>query len=151
MAASAADENKSLYDWLIDMYVEHAYYKEGLVNLVRKGQQGEQEIKAMMEKFRNNPPKTIDGTAVVRMLDYKTMKEKEFKTGKTNPLNFPASDVIQFYMEDGSKVSVRPSGTEPKIKFYISVQTKLNSSAEFDSVSGALDTKIKAIEKDIIQ
>jgi phosphoglucomutase len=147
MAASATEEKKSMYDWLIDMYVEFGFYKENLVNLVRKGQQGEQEIKAMMEKFRNNPPSEINGSRVVRALDYKTLKEKNFLSGSETALAFPKSDVLQFYLEDGSKVSVRPSGTEPKIKFYVSVNTKLNSAAEFEQVDKKLEDKIKGIEK----
>jgi phosphoglucomutase len=147
MAASATDENKSMYDWLIDMYVEFGFYKEHLVNLVRKGQQGEQEIKAMMEKFRNNPPAEISGSRVSRLLDYKTLKEKDLIGGKETSLPFPKSDVLQFYLEDGSKVSVRPSGTEPKIKFYISVNTKLKSAGDFEQVSRQLDERIKGIEK----
>lgn len=146
MAASAANEGKSLYDWLIEMYVEHMYYKEGLLNLTKKGQQGEQEIKALMGKFRNDPPTQINGVNITRALDYKTLLEKDLKTGKTIKLDFPTSDVIQFYLEDGTKVSVRPSGTEPKIKFYISVQAALNSKNEFDTVGATLDEKIKTIE-----
>jgi phosphoglucomutase len=146
MAANATDEKKSMYDWLIDMYVEFGFYKEGLLNLVRKGQQGEQEIKAMMEKFRTNPPAEINGSRVLRLLDYKMLKEKDLKSGKEIALNFPKSDVLQFYLDDGSKVSVRPSGTEPKIKFYISVHTKLSSAKEFESVDKQLEGKIKGIE-----
>jgi phosphoglucomutase len=147
MAASAADEHKSLYDWLIEMYVEHAYYKEALINVTKKGQQGEQEIKMMMEKFRNNPPAKINASAVVRLLDYQSLTEKDLSSGKTSPLDFPKSDVIQFYLEDGTKVSVRPSGTEPKIKFYISVHTQLASRSEFDSATKKLDEKIKGVEQ----
>jgi phosphoglucomutase len=146
MAANATDEKKSMYEWLIDMYVEFGFYKEHLVNLTKKGQQGEQEIKAMMEKFRNNPPAVIHGSRVVRLLDYKTLKERDLLSGQETTLDFPKSDVLQFYLEDGSKVSVRPSGTEPKIKFYISVNTKLNSKAEFEKVNKQLDEKIKGIE-----
>jgi phosphoglucomutase len=147
MAASAADQKKSLYDWLIDMYVEFGFYKESLLNVTKKGQQGEQEIKAMMEKFRNNPPTEITGTRVERLLDYKLLKEKNLASGKQTDLDFPKSDVLQFYLEDGSKVSVRPSGTEPKIKFYISVKTQLSSKAGFEKANQQLDEKIKAIEK----
>lgn len=147
MAANAAEEQKSMYDWLIDMYVEFGFYKEGLLNLVRKGQQGEQEIKSMMEKFRNNPPATINGSKVVRVLDYKTLKEKNLSKGVESALAFPKSDVLQFYLEDGSKVSVRPSGTEPKIKFYIAVNTKLKSPKDFELANRQLDEKIKGIEK----
>ena len=147
MAASATDEGKSMYDWLIDMYVDFGYYKENLLNVTKKGQQGEQEIKAMMEKFRNNPPKEIIGSRVVRLLDYKFLKETNLVTGQESKLDFPVSDVLQFYLEDGSKVSVRPSGTEPKIKFYIAVQSKLKSREDFVKVTDELDKKISDIEK----
>jgi phosphoglucomutase len=147
MAASATDENKSMYDWLIDMYVDFGFYKETLVNLTKKGQQGEQEIKALMEKFRNNPPSEINGSRVARLLDYKFLREKNLLSGHETTLDFPKSDVLQFILEDGSKVSVRPSGTEPKIKFYISVNTKLSSRADFEHKTSELDAKIKGIEK----
>lgn len=147
MAASATDEGKSLYDWLIDMYVEFAYYKESLLNVVKKGQQGEQEIKALMEKFRNNPPAAVNGSKLVRVLDYKLLREKDTRSGKEVTLDFPKSDVLQFILEDGSKISVRPSGTEPKIKYYISVNSKLPSRDEFDKVTAELDRKIKGIEE----
>lgn len=147
MAANAAEEGKSLYDWLIDMYVEFGYYKEDLVNVTKKGQQGEQEIKNMMEKFRNNPPATIIGSKVTRLLDYKFLKEKDLASGKETKLDFPVSDVLQFYLEDGTKVSVRPSGTEPKIKFYISVKAVLPSKDQFEAVTKTLNEKIKGIEQ----
>jgi phosphoglucomutase len=145
MAASAAEEKKSMYDWLIDMYAEFAFYKESLLNLVRKGQQGEQEIKAMMEKFRKNPPTEIIGSTVSKIRDYKTLVEKT-ANGKEEKLDFPKSDVLQFYLEDGTKISVRPSGTEPKIKFYISVFDTLKSRSEFEKINAALDEKLKRIE-----
>ena len=151
LAASAKDEGHSLYDWLIQMYIDFGYYKEGLVNLVRKGAEGEQQIKAMMEGFRNNPPQAFIGSNVVRVLDYKTQIEKHVITNTTSPISLPKSDVLQFYLEDGSKISVRPSGTEPKIKFYISVSAKLNSKAEFKKVSQQLDAKIKAIETELVR
>ena len=151
LAASAKDEGHSLYDWLIQMYIDFGYYKEGLVNLVRKGAEGEQQIKAMMETFRNNPPKEFIGSKVVRALDYKTQLERNFITNTTSPITLPKSDVLQFYLEDGSKISVRPSGTEPKIKFYISVSEKLNSKAEFKKVSEGLDSKIRAIEGELVR
>ncbi|HEY5750049.1 MAG TPA: phospho-sugar mutase [Chryseolinea sp.] len=146
MAASATDEGKSVYDWLIDMYVSFGYYKEALVNVTKKGQQGEQEIKAMMEKFRGNPPAEIAGSKVERLLDYKTLKEKNLSNGQTSALDFPVSDVLQFYLQDGSKLSVRPSGTEPKIKFYISVHAPLKSKDDFGKVDAALEGKIKQLE-----
>lgn len=145
MAANSADENKSMYDWLIDMYVEFGFYKEHLLNLTKKGQQGEQEIKAMMEKFRNNPPAVITGSKVVRLLDYKSLEERDLVTGKKTKLDFPISDVLQFYLEDGTKVSVRPSGTEPKIKFYIAVNTDLTSRDDFERKNQELDKRIKGV------
>ena len=147
MAASATEEGKSLYDWLIDMYVDYGYYKENLLNVTKKGQQGEQDIKAMMEKFRSHPPAEIIGSRVQRLLDYKSLKEKDLISGKETDLDFPASDVLQFYLEDGSKVSVRPSGTEPKIKFYISVISPLKNKGEFTKITEQLDKKIQGIEK----
>ncbi|HEY0743646.1 MAG TPA: phospho-sugar mutase, partial [Chryseosolibacter sp.] len=144
-------QKKSMYDWLIDMYVEFGFYKESLLNLVRKGQQGEQEIKAMMEKFRNNPPAEINGSRVARLLDYKSLKEKNLLSGKESNLDFPKSDVLQFYLENGTKVSVRPSGTEPKIKFYISVNTKLGSAKDFEKVNAELEQQVKKIETYLLQ
>lgn len=147
MAASSTDENKSLYDWLLDMYVEFGFYKEQLLNLTRKGQQGEQEIKAMMEKFRNNPPAEIAGSRVVRVLDYELLEEKNMLTGEKAKLEFPRSNVLQFYLADGTKVSVRPSGTEPKIKFYIAVNTDLPSRDAFEERNARLESRIKAIHE----
>lgn len=147
MAASAAEENKSMFDWLLDMYAEYGFYKEHLMNLTKKGQQGEQEIKAMMNKFRNNPPVEMAGSRVERLLDYQSLEEKNMLTGEKVKLDFPASNVLQFYLADGSKVSVRPSGTEPKIKFYIAVKTDLPSTADFPEKNRQLDKRIKSIEE----
>jgi phosphoglucomutase len=151
MAASAKDEGKTLYGWLLQMYVEFGFYKEGLINLVRKGAAGEQQIKDMMKMFRENPPIKLASEKVVRKLDYKLREEINLITNQKKPIDLPSSDVLQFYTESGNKISVRPSGTEPKIKFYVSVSTKLNSKNDFESVSKQLDEKIKAIEKDLIQ
>lgn len=147
MAASAAEENKSMFDWMLDMYAEYGFYKEHLMNLTKKGQQGEQEIKAMMNKFRNNPPVEMAGSRVERLLDYQSLEENNMLTGEKVKLDFPASNVLQFYLADGSKVSVRPSGTEPKIKFYIAVKTDLPSTADFPEKNRQLDKRIKSIEE----
>jgi phosphoglucomutase len=149
MAAAAKDDGSTLYDWLLQMYVENGFYKEGLINLVRKGADGEQQIKAMMEQFRNNPPQKLAGEKVARVLDYKTSLEKELSSGKTTPIALPKSDVLQFYTEQGSKISVRPSGTEPKIKFYVSVKSKLSSKADFEKVNAELDKKIAGIREEL--
>lgn len=149
MAAVAKDEGYSLYDWLLKMYVEFGYYKEGLINLVRKGAEGEQQIKEMMQRFRTNPPKSLGGERVVRMLDYKSGEEVSLADGKISRLTLPSSDVLQFYTEGGSKVSVRPSGTEPKIKFYVSIKTTLPRTADFADVTRVLDERIKQIETEL--
>jgi len=145
MASAAKDDGQTLYDWLLQMYVENGFYKEGLVNLVRKGADGAQQIKEMMEKFRSNPPKEIAGEKVARLLDYKLSIEKDLISGQTKPITLPKSDVLQFYTEKGSKISVRPSGTEPKIKFYVSVKSKLLSKSDFDKTNADLESKINAI------
>jgi phosphoglucomutase len=151
LAAAAKDEGKTLYEWLLKMYTDFSFYKEGLVNLVRKGAEGEQQIKDIMEKFRKNPPATIAGQKVMRILDYKISEEKDASTGKKKKIELPKSDVLQFYTAGGSKISVRPSGTEPKIKFYISVNTKLADANDFQKKGMELDERIKAIEKEITQ
>lgn len=151
MAAAAKDEGQTLYQWLLQMYVEFGFYKEGLINLVRKGAEGEQQIKEMMETFRESPPKVIADEKVVRKLDYKTSEETNLLTGEKKVIRQPSSDVLQFYTESGNKISVRPSGTEPKIKFYVSVNTALTSAVDYDRVALILDQKIKDIEKDILK
>jgi phosphoglucomutase len=151
MAAAAKDEGQTLYQWLLQMYVDYGFYKEGLINLVRQGAEGEQQIKDMMKMFREKPPVTLAGETVVRKLDYKLREETDLLTDKKKPLLLPTSDVLQFYTDKGSKISVRPSGTEPKIKFYVSIVAKIGSKQEFQTVSTQLDNKIKAIEKDLIK
>jgi phosphoglucomutase len=151
MAAAAKEEGKTLFAWLIQMYHEYGFYKEALVNLVRKGAEGEQQIRTMMETFRKDPPLTIAGQKVVRVLDYKTSEDKNVLQGLVKPIQLPKSDVLQFYTWEGAKISVRPSGTEPKIKFYISVNTKLNKIENYAAVDKQLDAKIKALEADLIK
>ncbi|NBW37491.1 MAG: phospho-sugar mutase [Cytophagia bacterium] len=146
MAAAAKDEGKTIYDWLIQMYVEFGYYKESLITLTKKGQEGEQAIKAMMAKFRSEAPASMAGIEVVRALDYMSLKEKNLKSGEEKALDFYKSDVLQYYLSDGTKVSVRPSGTEPKIKFYISVKSTLASHQEYEKTSIALNQQLKSLE-----
>lgn len=149
MAAAAKDEGSNLYQWLLQMYLESGFYKESLVNLVRTGADGEMQIKAMMEKFRNNPPSTLGGEKVTRLLDYKKSEERDLITGATKPITLPKSDVLQFYTEKGGKISVRPSGTEPKIKFYMSVKGTLANKSEYYKVSIELDKRLELLGKDI--
>ena len=146
MAAVARDEGVSLYDWLIKIYIEYGFYKEGLVNIVREGADGAQQIKAMMDNFRNNPPLALNDEKITRILDYQSARALNVMTGETQTINLPKSDVLQYYTESNTKVSIRPSGTEPKIKFYISVVGKLNRKAEFDPLNRELIAKIKSIE-----
>lgn len=142
MAAAAKDEGQNLYAWLLKVYVDFGFYKEGLVNLTKKGAEGEQEIKAMMQRFRSNPPQSIAGETVIRVLDYKTSEEINLLTGIKTAIKQPKSDVLQFYTQEGAKISVRPSGTEPKIKFYISVNSKLAHVSGFDALNKEQEERI---------
>jgi phosphoglucomutase len=144
-AAWAASKGKSLYELLLDIYLEYGLYKENLVNVVRKGMSGQAEIKAMMEGYRVNPPKEIAGSKVKLMNDFALSQTTDIHTGKISPIELPKSDVLQFFLEDGSKISMRPSGTEPKIKFYFSVRTDLKAVADFKQVEAKLDGRIEEI------
>jgi phosphoglucomutase len=134
---------------LIDIYLEYGLYKEKLINIVRKGKEGADEIKAMMTTYRNNPPRVINNSKVVKINDYETLISIDCLTEKKSGIDLIKSDVLQFFLEDGSKISVRPSGTEPKIKFYFSVNTKLESAARFDETEKLLDQRISDIIKDM--
>ena len=149
MAAYEKNKGRSLYDKLIDLNVQYGFYKEHLISITKKGMDGQQQIADMMAGFRDNPPKTLAGADVVQLLDYELKKGKNLKTGEEWEIKLPKSNVLQFVLVDGSKISARPSGTEPKIKFYFSVNTKLKSAGEFDKINAALDEKIKAIISDM--
>jgi phosphoglucomutase len=148
-AAWAADRGKSLYELLIDICLEFGLYRESLTSITKKGKSGSEEIRKMMEGFRTAPPKSINGSAVVMIKDYKERIMKDMLTGEQSPILLPKSDVLQFFLEDGSKISVRPSGTEPKIKFYFGVKAKLKSAAEFEKVNEMLENKIKDMIADL--
>ena len=145
VAAYAKSKNTTLYNLLIDIYLEYDFYKEELINIVKKGKEGAEEIQNMMSNFRKNPPLEINNSKVVLIKDYQNSKAKDTINNKTEEINLPKSNVLQFLLEDGTKISIRPSGTEPKIKFYISVKSELNSKADFDKVNKELNTKIKEI------
>ena len=145
MAAYERNKGRSLFAKLVDLYVQYGFYKESLVSITKKGMNGAAEIAAMMEEYRKNPPATIDGVAVKELLDYELQTGKNLADGSSWKIELPKSNVLQFVLEDGSKISARPSGTEPKIKFYFSVNTKLNSAAEFDEKDKQLDDKINRI------
>jgi phosphoglucomutase len=142
MAAYEKDKGRTLYDKLIDIYVQYGLFKENLVSITKKGMNGAKEIQDMMDDYRKNPPKTIDGTPVQHLLDYELQIGKDLQTGKTWKIDLPVSNVLQFVLNDGTKISARPSGTEPKIKFYFSTNTKLASAAEFDDTEKKLDERI---------
>jgi phosphoglucomutase len=149
MTAFYKDKGSSLYDALLNMYVEYGLYKEELVSLTKKGKTGAEEIKAMMEKFRNNPPQTLGGSKVSLLKDYELGVETDLATGEKTKLDFPKSDVLQFITEDGSIISARPSGTEPKIKFYCSVNAPLADKSQFAEADAALGNKIKSLMEDL--
>ena len=147
IAAWAAEQGKTFFDVLVDLYTEYGFYKEGLLSVVRKGKSGAEEIQQMMKDYRENPPKEIDGEKVVCIKDYKLHESTDLTTGKKERIDLPASNVLQFFTDKGNKVTVRPSGTEPKIKFYFGVKGSLASKADFDQVNSALDGKIEAIKR----
>ena len=149
MTAFYKDKGSSLYDALLNMYVEYGLYKEELVSLTKKGKSGAEEIKAMMEKFRNNPPVTLGGSKVKTLKDYELGVETDLDTKEKSKLDFPTSDVLQFITEDGSIISARPSGTEPKIKFYCSVNAPLANKEDFATADAALGDKIKSLMEDL--
>ncbi len=149
MAAYEKNKGRSLFAKLIDLYVEYGFYKENLVSITKKGMNGAAEIASMMEQYRNNPPKTIDGIAVKSLLDYELQVGKNLSDGSSWKIELPKSNVLQFLLEDDSKISARPSGTEPKIKFYFSVNTKLDNATAFDEKEKMLDDKINRIIKEM--
>ena len=149
MAAYEKDKGRSLYDKLIELYVQYGFYQESLISITKKGMNGQKEIADMMSAYRSNPPATINGSKVVTLLDYDLSVGKNLQTGKTWKIELPQSNVLQFILEDGSKISARPSGTEPKIKFYFSVHTTLSDAAAFDQTQAGLKEKIDGIIKDM--
>jgi phosphoglucomutase len=149
MTAYYKDKGSSLFEALIDTYVQYGFYKEKLISLTKKGKSGAEEIKDMMEKFRTNPPATLGGSKVTTLKDYEKGIETDLLTNTTKKLELPTSDVLQFITGDGSIISARPSGTEPKIKFYCSVNGKLASKEAYYETDKQLDEKISNIMKDL--
>lgn len=145
MAAYAKDNGQSLFDMLLEMYDSFGLYKEKLISITKKGKTGAEEIENMMLNLRSNPPKSLNGSLLVKTIDYKEGVSKNLITGETSSIDFPSSNVLQFFTEDGCKISARPSGTEPKIKFYFSVNKALSDKSKFDLHLGELDNKIDAI------
>jgi phosphoglucomutase len=149
MTAYYKDKGSSLFEALLNTYIEYGFYKEKLISITKKGKTGAEEIKAMMEKFRTNPPASLGGSKVITLKDYEKGTETDLTSNTTSKLDFPESDVLQFITADGSIISARPSGTEPKIKFYCSVNGKLASAAVYKETDKQLDEKITAIMQDL--
>ncbi len=147
IAAITKSQGSSFYDELLKLYVDHGCYKEKLVSLTKKGIEGAEEIKQMMIDARQNPLTTINGTKVVKIEDYESATSKDMQTGKTTALDIPKSNVIIYYTEDGSQIALRPSGTEPKIKFYVSVNADLDATSNFKALETELDTKAETLLK----
>lgn len=145
IAAWAKDNGKTLYELLQDIYLEFGYGKEKGISVVRKGKSGAEEIQQIMSNFRSNPPKELAGSVIKVIKDYKTLKQTNVATGEIIDLDMPAtSNVLQYFTEDGTKISVRPSGTEPKIKFYIEVRGDMKTRADYDAADAAANQKIEA-------
>ncbi len=150
LTAWAKDNGMTLFELLQDIYVEFGFSKEKGISIVKKGKEGADEIQQMMKKFRVNPPKEIAGSPVVVIKDYQFLQQNNLLTGVKWELDFPeSSNVLQFFTEDGTKISVRPSGTEPKIKFYIEVRTKMNTRADYESAEAFAQEKIEAVRQSL--
>ncbi|MFY0592282.1 phospho-sugar mutase [Roseivirga sp.] len=149
MSAWAKDQGLPVFDLLAEIYTKYGFYLETLISMTKKGKDGAEEIQNMMSQFRSNPPQLIAGSKVSRICDYAASTEKNLETGETIAIDLPKSNVLQFFLADGSKISARPSGTEPKIKFYISVNEPLESKEAYDETKASLETKIEAIKSDL--
>jgi phosphoglucomutase len=149
MAAYEKNKGRSLYAKMIDLYVQYGMYKEDLISITKKGMNGAAEIAQMMQGYRDNPPVTIDGVAVAELLDYDLQLGKNLQTGESWKINLPKSNVLQFALADGTKISARPSGTEPKIKFYFSVNTTLANPEGFTSAEKICNDKIARIVQEM--
>lgn len=148
-AAWAASQNKTLCDILLDISVQFGLYREGLVSVTKKGISGMQEIQQMMENFRTRTPNSMAGTRIIKMADYKSRICKNHLNGESTVIELPSSNVIQYFLEDGSKITMRPSGTEPKIKFYFSVKGQLESHIDFTMKSAELDDYIEKLKEEV--
>lgn len=148
IAAWAKEQGKTLYDILLGIYSEFGLFKERMVSLTKKGKDGVEQIAAMMSRFRSSPPQTIDNEQVTRVIDYRLQRNTDCVSGQSDPVELPKSDVLQFITSDGTKVSVRPSGTEPKIKFYFGVSASIASSANINAELAILDNKLDRIENE---
>lgn len=142
-AAWARNMGMSMYDLLINIYHEYGFYLEDLISITKKGKAGAEEIQQMMDGYRSKPPREINGIPVERIRDYKLQKETDMESGAVSSIDLPKSDVLQFFLRGGSKITVRPSGTEPKIKFYFGVRGSLSDKGQFDEVNAAMRTQLE--------
>ena len=149
MAAYYKDQGSSLYKALMDTYLKHGMYKESLISLTKKGKSGAEEIQAMLASFRKSPPSSFAGSKVITFKDYQLGTSTDIASGDISQIELPSSNVLQFFTEDGSIISARPSGTEPKIKFYCSVNAPVDSAEQIEEVTAALDGKIELIRADL--
>ncbi len=150
IAAWAKDNGMTLYELLMNIYKEYGFQRESAISVVKPGKSGADEIKAMMENFRQNPPKELAGSPVKKIKDFKSLKQTCVKCGEVKDINMPeTANVIQWFTEDGTKVSVRPSGTEPKIKFYIEVKGDMKDASEYKKACEIANTKVEAIKKSL--
>ncbi len=149
MTAWAKDQGLSIFELLADIYSKYGFYLEKLISITKKGMQGAEEIQQMMAQFRSNPPESLAGSKVIRLADYQSCEMKNLVTGNIEVIDLPKSNVLQFFLEDGSKISARPSGTEPKIKFYMSVNKPLVDKANYNQVKQELEQHIQNITTDL--
>jgi phosphoglucomutase len=139
-------QGKTVQDVLAEIYMQFGFYKESLISVTKKGKDGAEQIQALMAGFRTNRPTEMNGVKVVKVVDVKESKVYDVKNGTESPLKMDKSNVIQFYLEDGSKISARPSGTEPKIKYYFSVNQPLPDKGSYKKVEAALEARLEGLK-----
>ncbi len=149
VTAWAKSQGKSLFDILLDIYLEFGFYKESLISVVRKGKEGVEEINRMMDNYRKNPPVSLGGSRLINISDYQSSMSYDQLSGNETMIDLPTSNVLQFFLEDGTKISIRPSGTEPKIKFYFSVNQQLGQASEFEKVDRVLSERIVKLQDEL--
>ena len=150
ICAWAKDRGMDFMEMLQDIYMKYGFSREQVISVVRTGKSGAEEIQAMMKGYRENPPRQLAGSDVVRIKDFDALTERNLVTGEVKPLDMPArSNVLLFFTADGSKASVRPSGTEPKIKYYLEVKGVMKTNADYEPCTVAADKKIDALKCDL--
>ncbi len=149
LAAWAGSRDKNIFDVLLDIYQEYSFYLESITNVVRKGKSGAEEIQQMMARFRNDPPDSLNGSEVTVIHDYLEQVSLDRRSGERTKIDLPKSNVLQFLLKDGSKISIRPSGTEPKIKFYFSVYDSLEDRKDYDRVRAGLSERIQSLKEEL--